>query len=117
MPSYITPKRDPNVRLNDAQKLNMQTRSVGITQLPWSRHPSTCIFPKEITPIEYPQYYALLLSACSTYDEANGLKNGPTEVQNIETLDIMNKREVNVTEGNTKYEAFVSKFYKPSQTA
>jgi hypothetical protein len=62
-----------------------------------------------------PQYYALLLSA-STYDEANGLKNGPTEVNNIETLDTSNKREVNATEGNTKYEAFVSKFYKPSQT-
>jgi hypothetical protein len=114
---YNAQLRDPNARLNDAQKLNMLQHAVsGITQLLVVKTSIDLHISQGNAPIEYPQYYALLLSACSTYDEANGLKNGPTEANNIETLDTAHKREVNVTEGNTKYETFVSKFYKPSQT-
>jgi hypothetical protein len=80
---YNAQLRDPNARLNDAQKLNMQTRSVGITQLLVVKTSIDMHIAQGNTPIEYPQYYALLLSACSTYDEANGLKNGPTEATTL----------------------------------
>jgi hypothetical protein len=83
---YNAQLRDPNARLNDAQKLNMlQTRSIGITQLlvvktSIDMHISQGNHANRGPPNIMRSYFL-----CSTYDEANGLKNGPTEVNNIET--------------------------------
>jgi hypothetical protein len=76
-PNYVTPTQD---LMTHRSSICCNTQCIGITQLLVVKTSIDMHIAQGNTPIEYPQYYALLLSACSTYDEANGLKNGPTEV-------------------------------------
>jgi hypothetical protein len=103
---YNAQLRDPNARLMTRRSsicANTQCRYHSATRGQDIHRLAHC--PRKHAN-RVPQYYALLLSACSTYDEANGLKNGPTEATTLRH-DTAHKREVNA-EGNTKYETFLS---------
>jgi hypothetical protein len=115
---YNAQLRDPNARLNDAQKLNMLQHAVSVSlSYSWSRHPSTCTFPKEITPIEAPPILCALTFCVPHTTKRTDSRTGLLRSTTLRHLDTSNKREVNATEGNTKYEAFVSKFYKQARPA
>jgi hypothetical protein len=113
MPSYITPNYVTCI--NDAQKLNMLQHVVGITQLLVVKTSISTHCPRKHANRVPPILCALTF--CMFHIRRSERTQERAYWNNIETLDTAHKREVNVTEGNTKYETFVSKFYNQARPA